>query len=121
MSSIFSTQKRHTFLRRKYCFFWDSTALSPPVGRWDALPGLPLDSAIIVLSFPLPYGRGSDLTVAALLGLMAAREPVTAPECLAFAPPPMAAPGPGPQSLFVGRAFHDASCAFRGASRSRRC
>src|SRR4029077_14053326 len=62
MSSIFSTQKRHTFLRRKYCFFWVSTALSPPVGRWDALPGLPLDSAIIVsLSIlgPLPYGRGS--------------------------------------------------------------
>src|ERR1700704_6338175 len=46
MSSIFSTQNRHTFLRRKYCFFCVSTALSPPVGRCDALPGLPLDSAI---------------------------------------------------------------------------
>src|SRR5262252_993437 len=46
MSSIFSTQKRQTFLRRKYCFFWVATALSPPVGRCDALPGFPLDSAI---------------------------------------------------------------------------
>src|SRR6266403_640650 len=46
MSSIFSTQKRQTFLRRKYCFFWVATALSPPVGRCPALPGLPLDSAI---------------------------------------------------------------------------
>src|SRR5437867_11537617 len=46
MSSIFSTQKRQTFLRRKYCFFCVATALSPPVGRCAALPGLPLDSAI---------------------------------------------------------------------------
>src|SRR6266852_3661756 len=47
MSSIFSTQKRHTFLRRKYCFFWVATALSPPVGLCEALPGLPLLSAIL--------------------------------------------------------------------------
>src|SRR5579872_1937557 len=40
MSSIFSTQKRHTFLRRKYCFLV-AIALSPPVGRWEALMGRP--------------------------------------------------------------------------------
>src|SRR5579862_6315773 len=40
MSSIFSTQNRHTFLRRKYCFLVAS-ALSPPVGRMDPLMGRP--------------------------------------------------------------------------------
>src|SRR5260370_10362454 len=40
MSSIFSTQKRQSFLRRKYCFLV-MTALSPPVGRMDPLIGLP--------------------------------------------------------------------------------
>src|SRR5579864_1003195 len=50
MSSIRSTQKRQTFLRRKYCFFCVATALSPPVGRWPALPGLPLDSVISISS-----------------------------------------------------------------------
>src|SRR5882724_9723496 len=56
MSSIFSTQKRQTFFRRKYCFFWVATALSPPVGRCPALPGLPLDSAISIL---LAYSAGA--------------------------------------------------------------
>src|ERR1017187_8729675 len=46
MSSIFSTQKRQTFLRRKYAFFCVATALSPPVGRCPALPGLPLNSGM---------------------------------------------------------------------------
>src|ERR1700691_5475486 len=41
MSSIFSTQKRQTFLRRKYCFFPTAAALSPPVGRCEAAIGLP--------------------------------------------------------------------------------
>src|ERR1700684_1629332 len=41
MSSIFSTQNRQTFLRRKYCFFPTAAALSPPVGRWLAAIGLP--------------------------------------------------------------------------------
>src|SRR6266478_5177999 len=50
MSSIFSTQKRQTFLRRKYCFFCVATALSPPVGLWPALPGLPLDSVMSISS-----------------------------------------------------------------------
>src|SRR5579864_7462373 len=40
MSSIFSTQKRQTFLRRKYCFLPTAAALSPPVGRWFAAMGL---------------------------------------------------------------------------------
>src|SRR6185369_4147305 len=46
MSSILSTQNRHIFLRRKYCFL-PITALSPPVGREEPLMGLPpLVSAI---------------------------------------------------------------------------
>src|SRR5690348_14994955 len=40
MSSILSTQKRHSFLRRKYCFF-PAIALSPPVGLDEPLMGLP--------------------------------------------------------------------------------
>src|ERR1700691_5269266 len=50
MSSILSTQNRHIFLRRKYCFL-PPNALSPPVGRCDALMGLPPrpGSGILVL------------------------------------------------------------------------
>src|SRR5712691_5528387 len=51
MSSIFSTQNRHTFLRRKYCFLV-AIALSPPVGLCDALMGRPpLVSAIVDSSY----------------------------------------------------------------------
>src|SRR5664279_3315288 len=62
MSSIFSTQNRQTFLRRKYCFFWVATALSPPVGRCDALPGLPLGSgmALSLLRRQARQGRARD-------------------------------------------------------------
>src|SRR5579884_2356565 len=51
MSSIFSTQKRQTFLRRKYCLRV-AIALSPPVGRCEALMGRPpfCCSAIVELS-----------------------------------------------------------------------
>src|SRR5690349_23472127 len=54
MSSIRSTQNRQTFLRRKYCFLV-AIALSPPVGRCDALMGRPppLVSAMIVSSYSL--------------------------------------------------------------------
>src|ERR1700694_734076 len=60
MSSIFSTQKRHTFLRRKYCFLV-AIALSPPVGLWDALMGRPppLLSAIIVASYSFSTATGA--------------------------------------------------------------
>src|SRR4051794_8194927 len=55
MSSIFSTQNRQSFLRRKYCFLV-AIALSPPVGRMDPLIGRPpLCSAILALL--LRYGR----------------------------------------------------------------
>src|ERR1700693_6234919 len=57
MSSIFSTQNRQTFLRRKYCFLV-AIALSPPVGLWDALMGRPppLLSAIVVPSYSFSTG-----------------------------------------------------------------
>src|SRR5215470_4388698 len=69
MSSIFSTQNRHTFLRRKYCFFCVSTALSPPVGRCDALPGLPLDSAIINSFRTSSYQLSADSFLSCFLRL----------------------------------------------------
>src|SRR5579872_134753 len=59
MSSIFSTQKRHTFLRRKYCFLV-AIALSPPVGRCDALMGLPpLCSGMVQISYCSFSGSGA--------------------------------------------------------------
>src|SRR5689334_16003512 len=49
MSSILSTQNRHTFFRRKYCFLPVAIALSPPVGRCEAAMGRPpLGSGISV-------------------------------------------------------------------------
>src|SRR5271165_4632164 len=50
MSSIFSTQKRQTFLRRKYCFLVAS-ALSPPVGRIEPLMGRPPRCSAMLLSY----------------------------------------------------------------------
>src|SRR5580693_6498143 len=65
MSSIRSTQNRHIFLRRKYCFF-PAIALSPPVGRCEALIGLPpLVSAIFDL---LDYSFGSAGNPGAVTG-----------------------------------------------------
>src|SRR5580700_5191412 len=58
MSSIFSTQNRQTFLRRKYCFLV-AIALSPPVGLWDALMGRPpplLSAIVVALLFFLDRG-----------------------------------------------------------------
>src|SRR5665213_386315 len=68
MSSIFSTQKRQTFFRRKYCFLPTAAALSPPVGRCEAAIGLPPFgcSAMGSLLIPLP---------ACLLRLPACRAP----------------------------------------------
>src|SRR5271165_852696 len=54
MSSIFSTQKRQTFLRRKYCFLVTAAALSPPVGRCEAAMGLPPFCSAIMRSPYLP-------------------------------------------------------------------
>src|SRR6187549_3043658 len=56
MKSIFSTQNRQTFLRRKNCFLPPARALSPPVGRCEAAIGRPpLVSAIYIsfLTFPV--------------------------------------------------------------------
>src|SRR6476659_4451801 len=51
MSSILSTQNRHSVLRRKYSFF-PPMALSPPAGLDDPLMGLPPRcSATIVSSY----------------------------------------------------------------------
>src|SRR6476646_2365416 len=96
MSSIFSTQKRHTFLRRKYCFFCVATALSPPVGRCPALPGLPLDSAIFLPFTPLGPVRQAS----------AGRR--------------MAAPVQAPPLLCDARACRGSACVFQDASTSHR-
>src|SRR5579863_2798499 len=52
MSSIFSTQNRQTFLRRKYCFLVAS-ALSPPVGRMEPLMGRPPRCSAMLFSYLL--------------------------------------------------------------------
>src|ERR1700722_3523782 len=57
MSSIFSTQNRQTFLRRKYCFLVAS-ALSPPVGRMDPLMGRPPRCSGILFTHLFCYGSG---------------------------------------------------------------
>src|ERR1700687_4474118 len=65
MSSTFSTQNRHTSLRRKYCFLV-AIALSPPVGRCDALMGRPpLDSAMTYSFSPEPARAGSGASAGA--------------------------------------------------------
>src|SRR5580704_12510654 len=56
MSSIFSTQNRHTFLRRKYCFLVAS-ALSPPVGLIDPLMGRPPRCSAMLFSRLFSYWR----------------------------------------------------------------
>src|SRR5580698_1733621 len=58
MSSIFSTQNRHTFLRRKYCFLVAS-ALSPPVGRIEPLMGRPPRCSAMLFAHLLA-GRNRD-------------------------------------------------------------
>src|SRR4051812_40315508 len=64
MSSILSTQNRHSFLRRKYCFL-PPRALSPPVGLDDPLMGLPpLCSATIVSSYPSLVSAAATLAPA---------------------------------------------------------
>src|SRR5579863_9948010 len=70
MSLIFSTQKRQTFLRRKYCFFPTAAALSPPVGRCEAAIGRPpLGSGIYEFSFvSVATGYGALDTGAAATG-----------------------------------------------------
>src|SRR5579863_4914269 len=55
MSSIRSTQNRHIFLRRKYCFL--PIALSPPVGRCEALIGRPPLKSAILVSLLIPSAR----------------------------------------------------------------
>src|SRR2546423_15074485 len=58
MSSIFSTQTRQPFLRRKYCFLPVAIALSPPVGRCEAAMGRPplspRCSAIVMFLLRIP-------------------------------------------------------------------
>src|SRR5882724_1367165 len=92
MSSTFSTQNRHTFLRRKYCFLPVANALSPPVGRWDALIGLPpLCSAIVHILLYLVSGSNTtgSSTVAGAGG-------VGGTGGLATGAPGIGAPGVGP-------------------------
>src|ERR1044071_6678532 len=63
MSSILSTQNRHSFLRRKYCFF-PAMALSPPVGLDEPLIGLPPRcSATIVSSYPSLVSAAATLAL----------------------------------------------------------
>src|SRR5437868_15261439 len=61
MSSILSTQKRHSFLRRKYCFF-PAMALSPPVGLEEPLMGLPPLCSAMMSSYDSLLDTGVSAT-----------------------------------------------------------
>src|SRR5581483_7404708 len=69
MSSTLSTQNRHTFLRRKYCFLPVAIALSPPVGRCEAAIGRPpLCSAMMNLLVAYSPDVSGLLLLAGLAG-----------------------------------------------------
>src|SRR5574341_2698633 len=62
MLSIFSTQNLQTFLRRKYCFLPPGPVPAPPFSPAPfGGPALLFLSSAIIVSVPLPYGRGSVL------------------------------------------------------------
>src|SRR5271170_3400692 len=93
MSSIFSTQNRQTFLRRKYCFLV-AIALSPPVGRIEALMGRPPlgDSAIFApYSFSAPTGVSTGADATGAVGAPGMGAPGVRPP--AAGAPGIAAPG----------------------------
>src|SRR5579862_3304674 len=129
MSSIFSTQNRQTFLRRKYCFLPTAAALSPPVGRWLAAIGLPplvgsgmFSSPSLQLLQALPRRQAPlarDVRAPRRQGRRAGdalrlppRHPASAEPATVAAP--RAADGDA-------RASRAPSCACRAASASRRC
>src|SRR5579863_2823554 len=125
MSSIFSTQKRQTFLRRKYCFFPTAAALSPPVGRCEAAIGRPppLGSGIMSSpSFqlrPAPWERerqAPDAPEQERRAGDARRLPPHRPTSVA----PAKAAEPRPADVDA-RAFHAPSFACRDASAFRLC
>src|SRR6476646_4742988 len=110
MSSILSTQNRHIFLRRKYCFL-PITALSPPVGREEPLMGLPPLVSAITTPSPqwiraLPRAGLRVLHVQVARGRVrpASREP----RLLELPVPPWVAERGGGR-----RACHEPSCASR--------
>src|SRR5579872_2082499 len=140
MSSILSTQNRHIFLRRKYCFL-PPKALSPPVGRCDALMGLPPRpcSAIKFSSItPWSPARGSRPWVQSprervRAGLAQDGSPRAGPEPDDSAPhglpaipeqtprAPWEAPARKAEEKDGGRrVYRDASCASRSSSTFRR-
>src|ERR1019366_7114065 len=111
MSSILSTQNRHIFLRRKYCFL-PITALSPPVGREEPLMGLP--PLVSAITTPSPQWI-RELLRAALRGPhdRVRREEQAWRELRlreSRATPSVAEPDGG------RRAFHEPSCASRFSS-----
>src|SRR5450631_3689226 len=121
MSSILSTQNRHIFLRRKYCFL-PIAALSPPVGREEPLIGLP--PLVSAITTPSPQWI-RELLRAALRGprdLVWLRQ--VPPEGPAWLGPRLLEWPALPSVAVRGggrRAFHELSCACRFSSVSRRC
>src|SRR5579863_2553073 len=113
MSSILSTQNRHIFLRRKYCFL-PITALSPPVGREEPLMGLP--PLVSAITTPSPQWI-RELLRAALRGPHGLVRRASRGLPLLELPvlPWVVERGGG------RRACHEPSCASRFSSASRRC
>src|SRR5580693_444434 len=131
MSSILSTQNRHTFLRRKYCFL-PAVALSPPVGRMEPLIGLPPLVSAMVTPYPQLPARGlvQRAPKPRAPGVQArdapARVRLAVLEERVHQPPRVRPRTEGTAQLPVApvsarRAFHALSCACRSFSASRRC
>src|SRR6266404_1312260 len=116
MSSILSTQNRHIFLRRKYCFL-PITALSPPVGREEPLMGLP--PLVSAITTPCPQWIRPLLPAARQVPHAPVRPEVRAwPEPLLPEQPvkPLAQ-----EPACARRAYREPSCAWQSSSAFHRC
>src|SRR4051794_35313022 len=118
MSSIFSTQKRHIFLRRKYCFLV-TFALSPPVGRIDEEMGRPPFCSAMVFTpyLPVPV-RAPPEGAQWIPALRAWERQASGPRASELLP--RERPGrPRAAAAFELLSFRDPFDAFRASSASR--
>src|SRR3954449_12075565 len=125
MSSTLSTQKRQTFLRRKYCFLPVAIALSPPVGRCEAAIGRPPLCSAMRMSFLLSLNPIQLVQVmqVVLPQLVQQNREHQGPELkvLAVTTARQWPELPEPVVASVRRAFRELSFASRCASSSHRC
>src|ERR1700684_2102508 len=115
MSSILSTQNRHIFLRRKYCFL-PITALSPPVGREEPLMGLP--PLVSAITTPCPQWIQPLLRAVRPVPRDRACQEQVPPEARASPEPllPESREPSAPEPVVARRAYREPSCAWQSSS-----